>query len=157
MNRPEIVIGKLLIKKNKTLAVAESCSGGLLANSLTNISGSSQYFLLGIVAYSNLAKTSLLKIPTNLIKRHGAVSSVIAKLMAQNIRKIASSDYGIGASGIAGPSGETVKRPVGTVFVSVAAKNKSTTKKFQFSGNRLQVKRKTIQKALLMLKKELLR
>ena len=152
MRRPEIFIGQLLIKKDKTIAVAESCSGGLLANLFTNIPGSSQYFILGIVAYSNRTKISLLKIPAMLIKQHGAVSGQIAQLMAKNVRRIASSSYGIGATGIAGPGGGTPTKPVGTVFISVAAKNKVITKRFRFAGSRLEIKRKVATKALSMLK-----
>ena len=156
MNHPEISISKLLIKKGKTVAVAESCTGGLLTNLLTNISGSSQYLLLGIVAYNNQVKTSLLKIPALLIKRHGAVSTEIAQLMAQNVRRIASSDYGIGITGIAGPLGGTPLKPTGTVFISIATRKKTITKKFHFLGNRLMVKRKTVLKAISILRKLLL-
>ncbi len=152
MRRPEVSVSSLLIKKNKTIAVAESCTGGLLANLLTNIPGSSQYFLLGIVAYSNQTKTSLIRIPALLIKRYGAVSSQVAQLMSQNVRRIASSGYGIGITGIAGPLGGTPIKPVGTVFISVADKNKAITKRFHFTGNRLEIKRKTALKALSMLK-----
>ncbi len=149
---PEITISELLIKKNKTLAVAESCTGGLLANVLTNIPGSSKYFLLGVVAYNNQTKTSLLNVPERIIKRYGAVSRQVAQLMAQNVRKNASSDYGIGITGIAGPGGGTPKKPIGTVFISIAAQNKEKTQKFHFTGSRLAVKRKTALKALSMLK-----
>ena len=155
MSRPEIIVSKLLINKGKTIAIAESCSGGLLANLLTNVGGSSQYFLLGIVAYSNQSKTSLLKIPATLIKRYGAVSYPVAKLMAQNVRNIASSGYGIGITGIAGPLGATPAKPTGTVFISVVTRGKTVTKKFHFLGSRLVVKRKAALKALSMLKKML--
>ncbi len=152
MPRIEISITKLLLKQQATLAVAESCSGGLLSSLLTNIAGSSGYFLLSVVTYSNESKTSLLNIPITLIKRYGAVSPQVAKLMAQNVRKIASSDYGIGITGIAGPTGGTIAKPVGTVFIAVAKKNKVITKRFQLSGNRLTVKRKAALKALSILK-----
>ena len=155
MNRPEFILSQLLIKKGKTIAVAESCTGGLLADLLTNIPGSSHYFLLGIVTYSNQAKTALLRIPAKIIKRYGAVSCPVAQLMAQNVKKIASSDYGIGITGIAGPLGGTPAKPTGTVFISVSKGNKLITKKFNFTGNRLVVKRKTALKALSMLKKTL--
>jgi nicotinamide-nucleotide amidase len=157
LNRPEIAITQLLIKKGKTIAVAESCTGGLLGNLLTNIPGSSQYFLLGIIAYSNQAKTSLLKIPALLIKREGSVSSRVSRLMARNVRRIASSSYGIGITGIAGPSGGTKAKPKGTVFISVATGNKVQTKKFHFYGSRLAVKRKTVMKAISILKSFLLK
>ena len=150
--RSDINLNQLLIKRAKTIAIAESCSGGLLANLLTNFSGSSKYFLLGIVAYSNQSKISLLKIPASLIKRSGAVSSPVAKHMAENVRRIASSDYGIGITGIAGPLGGTALKPTGTVFISVATRNKLITKKFHFLGSRLVVKRKSALKALSMLR-----
>ncbi|MFH1578096.1 MAG: CinA family protein [Candidatus Omnitrophota bacterium] len=156
MNHPQIAISKLLIRKNKTIAAAESCTGGLLANLFTNIPGASQYFLLGIVAYNNRMKTSLLKIPSALIKRHGAVSYQVARLMARNVKKIAAADYGIGITGIAGPLGGTPQKPTGTVFISVASKDKIIAKKFRFPGNRLTVKRKTSQKALSLLKEIIL-
>lgn len=153
MSRPEILISQLLINRGKTIAVAESCTGGLLANLLTNIPGSSGYFLLGVITYSNQSKISLLKIPARLIKQYTAVSCEIARLMAVNLRKIACSDYGIGISGIAGPGGGTAKKPAGTVFIAVASMNKVVVKKFLFLGTRLMIKRKAAQKALLILKK----
>ena len=152
MNRLIITISRQLIKKTKTIAIAESCTGGLLANLITNIPGSSQYFLLGVVAYSNQTKISLLKVPTLLITRYGAVYDKVAQIMAQNVRKIASSDYGIGITGIAGPFGGTPVKPAGTVFISVATRNKVVTKKFHFLGSRLVVKRKAALKALSILK-----
>jgi PncC family amidohydrolase len=157
VNYPEITISQLLIKKGETIAVAESCTGGLLANLLTNIPGSSQYFLLGIIAYSNQSKISLLKIPAVLIKQYGAVSSKVSGLMAQNVKRIASSNYGIGITGIAGPLGGTPAKPTGTVFISVATGNRIVTKKFHFLGSRLVIKRKAVLKALSMLKNCLLK
>ncbi|MBU1998323.1 MAG: CinA family protein, partial [Candidatus Omnitrophica bacterium] len=112
-------INKLLIKKNKTVAVAESCTGGLISYLLTSISGSSTFFLLGLVTYSNAAKTKLLNIPSSIILKNGAVSKVVANLMAQRIQKISGSDIGIGISGIAGPSGGTPQKPVGTIYISI--------------------------------------
>ena len=153
MNHPEIAISKILIRKNKTIAVAESCTGGLLSNLLTNIPGSSQYFLLGIVAYSNQAKISLLKVPIMIIKRYGAVSNEVSQLMSQNVRKISSADYGIGITGIAGPTRGASKKPIGTVFISIATKNKVATKRFHCLGRRLEVKRKAVIKTLSILKR----
>lgn len=153
MSRPEIAIKNLFIRQKKTLAVAESCTGGLLANLLTNIPGSSQYFLLGLVAYSNQVKKSLLSVCDKVIKEHGAVSYQAARLMAKNVRKIASSDYGIGITGIAGPGGGTQKKPVGTVFISVAGRDRVISNKCRFSGNRLEIKRKAALKAISMLKR----
>ena len=149
---PQIQISRLLVKQGKTIALAESCSGGLLANILTNIPGSSRYFLLGVVAYSNRSKNSLLGIPAALLARQGAVSAKVSRLMAQNVRKLALAEYGIGITGIAGPSGGSPRKPVGTVFISVAKKSKTMTRKFRFTGSRLAVKRKTAWEALSMLK-----
>ena len=151
MAYPTISISKKLTKNGRTIATAESCTGGLLANMFTNLPGSSQYFLVGIAAYSNQAKTSLLKIPAAVIKQHGAVSSEVSKLMAQNIRKISSSDYAIGITGIAGPGGGSPKKPLGTVFISLAVNSKTITKRFRFTGTRLEIKRKTALKAVSML------
>jgi PncC family amidohydrolase len=157
MDRIEIEIAKLLINKDKTIAIAESCTGGLLSNLITNIPGSSRYFLLGIVAYSNQSKTSLLRISAKSIRQYGAVSSQVAKLMAQNIRRLASSSYGIGITGIAGPGGGTPAKPKGSVFISVAAEKKIVTRKLYFSGCRLVIKRKAALKALSIFKKLILK
>ncbi|MGD9015180.1 MAG: nicotinamide-nucleotide amidohydrolase family protein [Candidatus Omnitrophota bacterium] len=157
MRYPQISISRLLLRKNKTIAVAESCTGGLLANLFTNIPGSSQYFLLGIVAYSNQSKVNLLKIPPLLIKRYGAVSQEVCQRMAKNVKKIATSSYGIGITGIAGPQGGTPRKPIGTVFISVATKNRVISQKFRFPGSRLSVKRKAVLNALSMLKTQLLK
>jgi nicotinamide-nucleotide amidase len=147
-----IKIHKLLIKKRETISVAESCSGGLVSNLLTLPSGSSSYFLLGIVAYSNTAKTAVLNIPPSLIAKEGAVSKKVASAMAKSIRKIAKSDFGIGITGIAGPTGATKNKPVGTVFIAVDATNRNICKKFLFKGNRLQIRKKAAIKALELLK-----
>jgi len=145
-------IHTLLIKNKQTIAVAESSTGGLVSNLLTQASGSSRYFLLGIVAYSNQAKIKILEIPSSLIAKKGAVSYEIAKRMAQSVRLLAKADYGIGITGIAGPSGGTKTKPVGTVFIAVNAKDKKICKKFLFKGARLTVKRKTALKALELLR-----
>jgi nicotinamide-nucleotide amidase len=148
-------VHSLLIKNNKTLAVAESCSGGLLSNLFTNISGSSQYFLLGIVAYSNKAKEKVLNISPSVIRRRGSVSKEIASAMARSIRKIAQSNYAIGITGIAGPAGGTPKKPVGTVFIAIATARKSLCKRFQFKGRRLQIKRQAVYTSLRLLKESM--
>lgn len=141
-----------LIKKGKTVAVAESCTGGLLSNLLTRISGSSKYFILGIVAYSNKTKENILKIPSQLIAKKGAVSREAAKIMAQAVRKLAKTDFGIGITGIAGPSGATAKKPVGTVFIAIDSKNKKICQRFLFKGNRDTIRKKAALKAVALLK-----
>jgi len=137
-----------LLAGKKTVAVAESCSGGLLSKLLTDTPGSSHYFILGIIAYSNQAKQELLGIPRRTLKRYGAVSAPVARAMAQNVRKISHTDFGIAITGIAGPKGATALKPVGTVFIAVAAKNKTRCKKFLFKGARAQIRLKSALKSL---------
>jgi nicotinamide-nucleotide amidase len=146
-------IHKLLLKKEKTIAVAESCTGGLLSTMLTEFSGSSLYFILGSVVYSNLVKQSLLKIPKVAINRHGAVSKEVAKKMATSIRKIAKTDYAIAITGIAGPTGGSAQKPVGTVFIALTGKNKQICRRFIFKGNRTSIRKQAALKALQLLKK----
>lgn len=142
-----------LTEKKLTLAIAESCTGGLLANRITNIPGSSKVFLLGITAYSNEAKNRLLEIPKSIIQAKGAVSHETAKLMAVNIAKLSGAAIAIAISGIAGPTGGSKAKPVGTVFIALASDKKAIARKLHFSGNRLQIKRKATEKALDMLLK----
>ncbi|MDD4953711.1 MAG: CinA family protein [Candidatus Omnitrophica bacterium] len=146
-------IHKLLIKNELTVAVAESCTGGLVSSYLTQNSGSSRYFLLGATVYSNQAKIDILGIPETLIARKGAVCAEVALNMAKRIRKIASSDFGVGITGIAGPGGATQGKPVGTVFIAVASKDKSIYKRFQFSGNRTAIRKRSVMGALKLLAK----
>jgi len=142
----------ILIKNKKTVAVAESCTGGLLSNLLTQISGSSQYFILGVVAYSNKAKVNILRIPAHLIAKKGAVSKGIAQKMAQSIRKLAQTDFGIGITGIAGPTGATPKKPIGTVFIAINSRNKNICKRYHFKGNRFAIRKKAALKSLELLR-----
>lgn len=148
-------IHKLLLKNKKTIAVAESCTGGLLSNLLTQLLGSSQYFILGVVAYHNRAKQAILKIPASIITQKGAVSKEIACRMAKNIRKIARTDLGIGVTGIAGPSGGTADKPVGTIFIAIDSENKEICQKFIFKGSRINIRKTTSQKALELLRRTL--
>ena len=137
---------------HKTVAVAESCTGGLLSSLLTYIGCSSKYFILGIVAYSNKSKQDILKIPAGFIAKKGTVSQEVAEKLAQNVRKMAKTDFGIGVTGIAGPTGGTPKKPAGTVFIAVTSKNKTISKKFHFTGNRAAIRKKSALKALELLK-----
>ncbi len=141
-----------LIKAKKTISVAESCTGGVASSFLTRLPGSSQYFILGIVAYSNKAKISILKIPENTIAQKGAVSQEVAKKMASQVKKISKTDFGIGITGIAGPTGATLNKPIGTVFIAVAAKNKIICNKFVFKGNRNDIQKTAALKSLQLLK-----
>jgi nicotinamide-nucleotide amidase len=146
-------IHKFLIKNKKTIAVAESCTGGELSNLLTKISGSSAYFILGIVAYSNPAKQKILKISPTIIRKKGVVSKEVATAMAKAIRKIARSDFGIGITGIAGPTGATSQKPVGTVFIAIDSEHKKISKRFQFKGNRIAIRKIAALKSLELLKR----
>ena len=148
----EEIIGRMLKKSKKTLAIAESCTGGLLANRITDVPGSSDYFKLGLVTYSNESKNKLLNIPMETIKKYGAVSKKTASLMAKNVRILARSDYGIGISGIAGPEGAIGKKPVGLIYIALSAKTKTICKEFRFVGTRNLIKYKSTQAALNMLK-----
>ena len=149
-------IGRLLTKKRLTLAVAESCTGGLLSSAITDIGGSSKYFLLGIVAYSRIQKEKLLKIPLSILKKYSPVSQETVKLMAQNIRKIALTDIGIGITGYAGPKGGRLKNPRGTVYIGLAFKEKTEVKKYSFGGQRKEIKKKAVKKALELLRQEVM-
>ena len=141
-----------LLKRPKTLAVAESCTGGLLSKLLTDIPGSSKYFTLGVVAYSNKAKERILKVPSSIIAKKGAVSYEVAQRMAEAARKLIKADIGIGITGIAGPSGSSQGKPVGTVFIALDTKNNKICEKFHFMGNRASIREKTALKALELLK-----
>ncbi len=148
---PEKKAGQLLTERHQTIGLAESCSGGLLANRLTNIPGSSSFFYGGVVAYSNETKRRVLGIPLPLIKKHGAVSAIVAQMMAKNARRLHQTDLGIGITGIAGPSGGTKQKPIGLVFIALAQKGRTVTRRFVFKGTRLQVKKQATDRALKLL------
>ena len=142
----------MLLKKQKiTVATAESCTGGLIAHTLTNVSGSSNYFDRGIISYSNTAKMELLDVPEELFRKHGAVSKLVAKAMAKGVRIKSNVDIGIATTGVAGPTGGTKKKPVGLVYIAVSTSDKTEVKKFQFLGDRLQNKESTCIEALQMI------
>ena len=144
-------ISNLLKEKNLTIATAESCTGGLISHSITNISGSSDYFDRGIVSYSNNAKVELLDVSEELLEKYGAVSEQVAKAMAEGVRNKSNVDIGIATTGIAGPTGGTIEKPVGLVYIAVSTADESIVKKFQFSKDRLQNKESTCNAALQML------
>jgi nicotinamide-nucleotide amidase len=131
---------KELKQKKLTIATAESATGGLIANTLTNISGSSDYFERGLVTYTNKAKVELLDVSELNLKKYGAVSSIVAKQMAKGARINSDVDIAISTTGIAGPTGGTKDKPVGTVFIGFSSKKITTAKKFHFDGNRLENK-----------------
>jgi nicotinamide-nucleotide amidase len=146
----EGVVGDLLRQHSLTIAVAESCTGGLLASRLTDVPGSSDYVERGVVCYSNRSKTELADVPAALIAEHGAVSEPVARAMAEGIRSRAGTNIGIGITGIAGPGGGTAEKPVGTVSVAVIGADESRVRTFQFIGGRDMVKFQAAQAALNM-------
>lgn len=153
----EDVVGRLMRKSGKKVAVAESCSGGLTAHRFTEVPGSSQYFERGVVVYSNQAKIELLGVPAEIIAQHGAVSEPTASAMAEGIRRTGRTDFGIGITGIAGPDGGTAEKPVGTVFVALAQDGRATQlERYSFPGERSRVKFMSSQAALNLLRLRLL-
>ncbi len=146
--RMEDVVGKLLREKALTLSVAESCTGGLIGHRITNVPGSSDYFMGGVVVYSNAAKIRMLGVNPDTLNRFGAVSAETAREMAQGIRQYMDTDLGIAVTGIAGPSGGTKEKPVGTVFIGLSTAKEEFTRRYRFFGNREQIKLNTSMMAL---------
>jgi len=144
----EEVVGNLLRKVKATIAVAESCTGGLIGHRLTNIPGSSDYVERVVVVYSNQAKIDLLKVPEEVILTHGAVSEPTAKLMAEGIRNLAGTTLGLSTTGVAGPAGGIPEKPAGTVFISLTDEKETSTKEYRFPGDRQQIKLMTSEVAL---------
>ncbi len=149
-------IAALFIQQGLTLALAESCTGGMIAQRITSIPGSSRYFMEGAVTYSNAAKTRHLGVDAALLVEKGAVSSEVASAMAKGVRQASGSDLGLAVTGIAGPDGGTDDKPVGTVFISLAAPDGCWTKRFQFSGSRDEIRTITAWTALDWLRRYLL-
>ena len=153
----EAVVGEMLRERRFTIAVAESCTGGLLASRLTDVPGSSDYVERGVVCYSNRSKTELAGVPESLLVEHGAVSEPVAEALATGIRVRADTDVGIGITGIAGPGGGTPDKPVGTVAVAVTVREMARVRTFQFLGGREMVKFQSAQAAMNMLRLMLLK
>ena len=151
----EQIVSYLLQMRSMTLAVAESCTGGLLAERITSLSGSSRYFLGGAVVYSNALKTQFANVPKTLIDRHGAVSREVAAAMAEGIRKRCLASYGIGITGVAGPSGGTEQKPVGLVYVALAGEEGTQVVERNFPGDRKRVRQFAAQQALEMIRRAL--
>ncbi len=152
----EEVVGKILTAKKLTIAVAESCTGGLIAHRLTNVPGSSVYVERGVVTYSNEPKIEILNIPEKLIRQHGAVSKEVAIAMAENVRNIAGTNIGISTTGIAGPSGGTAEKPVGLVWIGYSDSHGSFALRFSFGNDRLRTKERASQAALELVRRRLL-
>ncbi len=143
---------KLLTKKKLTVSIAESCTGGLLASSITSISGSSKVFNMGLVTYSNNAKVKLLKVPKKTITKYGAVSYETCISMVKNLSKISKSNISISITGVAGPNGGTKDKPVGLVYIGLKKGSKTIIKKYLFkSKNRISIQKATVNQALKMI------
>ena len=134
-------------RKKLKLAIAESCTGGMLSSAITSVSGSSKVFNLGLVAYSNEVKIKLLKVPKKIIKKYGSVSEQVCKMMAKNVSKIGKTDMSVSVTGIAGPSGGTRKKPVGLVYVGIKKGNIIIIKKYLFKNKgRSYIQKATVNK-----------
>ncbi|HOD11524.1 MAG TPA: CinA family protein [Candidatus Omnitrophota bacterium] len=144
-------VAHTLIQRHQTLSVAESCTGGFLAHTFTNIPGSSQFFKLGVIAYANEAKTIVLNVPAQTIASKGAVSLLTVKRMAKGVRSILKTDFSVAISGIAGPTGSTEKKPIGLVMIAIASHKRVRAAKFRFHGSRLSIKKQATAKALKLL------
>ena len=137
-----------LIRSRKTLAIAESCTGGFIGHTLTNIPGASTWFKGGVIAYADQAKIDILGVPEAIIREHGAVSAPTARAMAAGARRRFKSDLAIATTGIAGPTGGTPEKPVGLVFIGLATTRGTSVKKYIFKGSRLQIKKQTLNAVL---------
>lgn len=144
----EKIIGNRLRERGWTVSIAESCTGGLVCDRITDVPGSSDYFEGGMVNYSNESKAKHLGIPLDYIERYGAVSPQVAKKMAQGIRKAFNTTFGLSTTGVAGPTGGTKRSPIGRVFIGIASEKKICVKKLDLKGNRREIKEKATGKAL---------
>lgn len=153
----EEVVGKLLGDRGETLSVAESCTGGLIGMRLTEIAGSSRYFMEGAVVYANAAKIRALGVPEQMLTEHGAVSAETAEAMAAGIRERSGTEHSISVTGIAGPDGGTAEKPVGTVFIGYSGKQGTRSMKFVFPGDRELVRWRASQAALDYLRRQILK
>ncbi len=152
----EQIVGYYLQMRGATVAVAESCTGGLLAERVTSVSGSSRYFVGGAVVYSNELKTAFADVPPEMIAKHGAVSGEVASALADGIRKRCGSSFGVGITGVAGPTGGTAEKPVGLVFHAVASETSVEVVERNFPGDRNRIRQFASQQALDMLRKKLM-
>jgi len=154
----EEVVVKLLKQQNETLATGESCTGGLIANKITNVSGASEVFVAGYVTYANSAKSDVLGVDPKLIKKHGAVSEAVARAMAEGAHTRAASKHGLATTGIAGPTGGSADKPVGTIYIALASGDSDTVvRKFVFPTDRETFKQLAAQTALDLLRRRLLK
>ncbi|MGA7722623.1 MAG: competence/damage-inducible protein A [Ignavibacteriaceae bacterium] len=152
----EFAVSRMLLERGLTIAVAESCTGGLISNLLTNISGSSKFYERGIISYSNASKVEILKVSEDTISQNGAVSLEVARQMAEGIKSISGTDLGLAITGIMGPTGGSSEKPVGLTYVGICDDKVCTAKKFQFGDDRILNKQRSAQGALDMVRRYLL-
>ena len=148
INKQSEILLDNCLEKNLTITSAESCTGGMIASSIVSISGSSAIFKSSVVTYSNDMKSKILNIPLKLITENGAVSNIIAYNMASNVLNVINADISIAVTGIAGPSGGNIDKPVGLVYIGIGTKKNVVTKKYLFKGNRLRIRQETTLEAL---------
>jgi len=153
----EDILGKMLTERKLSIGVAESCTGGLIADRITNVSGSSNYFERGIVTYSNGSKISELGVPRSAIAQHGAVSREVAEAMAFGIRTKSNTDIGVSTTGVAGPTGGSPEKPVGLVWIGYSDKSQTIALRFNFASDRRTFKERTSQAALDLVRRKLLK
>src|SRR5437773_10184858 len=153
----EEIVGMFLVLKNATIATAESCTGGLIAERLTDVPGSSRYFMSGVICYSNESKMELAGIPPLLLEMQGAVSAEVARGLAEGIRSRAGTTIGVGVTGIAGPTGGSAEKPVGTVHIAVATPGGTEHRQFLYPGDRERVRWQASQAALDMVRRVLMK
>lgn len=146
----------LFLASGRSLALAESCTGGMIAARVTDIAGCSAWFRGGVVAYSNDVKMAVLGVPAPLLARCGAVSEQVGQAMAEEARKVLGSDLALAVTGIAGPEGGTTEKPVGTVYLALADQDGCEVVRCQFDGDRAAIRQQTVEIGLLMLKKRLM-
>jgi PncC family amidohydrolase len=145
-------VGRLLKKEKLSIAVAESCTGGLLGYLITAVPGSSDYFKGGVIVYQNELKEKFLAVPGAVLRKHGAVSCETARYMAGGIRRKAKANIGVAVTGVAGPKGGTVKKPVGLVYIALSTKEGTESQAFHFSGDRKTIRSRSAKKALSLIR-----
>lgn len=149
-------IGRMLTENGKTLSVAESCTGGMISHLITSVSGSSAYYLGSVTSYANSVKESVLGVPSEIITKHGAVSSECASAMAEGIRKLTGSDFSVATTGIAGPGGGSIEKPVGLVWIGISSETGTDTFKIQYNGDRQRNIERSAAYALNLIRKKIL-
>jgi PncC family amidohydrolase len=144
-------VGRVLRERGLKVGLAESCTGGLIADRITDVPGASEYFGLGVISYSDQAKEAFLSVPHEVVERNGAVSTEVAKLMAEGVRIAGQAHIGLSVTGIAGPGGGRPDKPVGTVYIGLSAGEEIFVRKFLFTGNRREIKAQASEEALKLL------